>query len=184
MFSLNFIRNIIKLHERYFSNLGSTFVSQAVSASSILILTPFFIKELGTEQYSIYGVILNLILFSTIFDFGLNVGLLRKLVHRHHNYEQLINILFVFFIATFICTIPIFSYLFKSGIVKSGEQKFLTSIFVTLIVTQNILSTLFDVIIQSVNKIFVGKIIRIIRRLHPNCIKKQSDKCKNRRFYF
>ena len=165
MLSLNFIRNIIKLHKRYFSNLGSTFLSQAVSALSILILTPFFIKELGTEQYSIYGVILNLILFSTIFDFGLNVGLLRKLVHRHHNYEQLINILFVFFIATFICAIPIFSYLFKSGIVKSGEHNFLTSVVVTLIVTQNILSTLFDVIIQSVNKIFVGKIIRIIRTL-------------------
>jgi O-antigen/teichoic acid export membrane protein len=162
---LNFIKNIVKLHHRYFSNLGSTFLSQAVSASSILILTPFFIKELGTEQFSIYGVILNLILFSTIFDFGLNVGLLRKIVHKYHNYEQLINILFVFFILLSIFAIPIFSYLFNAGIVKAGEHNFLTSVFVTIIVFQNILSTLFDVIIQSVNKIFVGKIIRIIRTI-------------------
>ena len=140
-------------------------MSQAVSASSILILTPFFIKELGTEQFSIYGVILNLILFSTIFDFGLNVGLLRKIVHKYHNYEQLINILFVFFILLSIFAIPIFSYLFNAGIVKAGEHNFLTSVFVTIIVFQNILSTLFDVIIQSVNKIFVGKIIRIIRTI-------------------
>ena len=165
IFKSGFVQGVIKLHARYLSNLGATFISQAVSALSILILTPYLIKELGTEQFSIYGVILNLIIFSSIFDFGLNIGLLRKLVHKYKHYEQLINILFMFFIVLFFCSIPFFTLLFKSGLIKAGNHYFLTSIFVTIIVTQNILSTLLDVIIQSVNKIFIGKFIRIIRTI-------------------
>ena len=165
IFKFGFVQGVMKLHARYLSNLGATFISQTVSALSILILTPYLIKELGTEQFSIYGVILNLIIFSSIFDFGLNIGLLRKLVHKYEHYEQLINILFVFFIILFFCSIPLFYFLFKSGIVKSGNQYFFTSIFVTIIVIQNILSTLLDVIIQSVNKIFVGKFIRVTRTI-------------------
>lgn len=162
---MQIINKFLALHKRYLSNLGATFVSQAVSALSILILTPYFLKELGTEQFSIYGVILNLIVFSSIFDFGLNIGLLRKLVHRDHAHIQLINVLFIFFISLFIISIPIYIGVFKLGLVNNTSHDVLLPILVAIVVSQNIIAILFDVIIQSVNKIFIGKLIRIIRTL-------------------
>ena len=162
---MNIINKFISLHKRYLSNLGATFVSQAVSALSILILTPYFLKELGTEQFSIYGVILNLIVFSSIFDFGLNIGLLRKLVHRDQAQIQLINILFVFFIGLFIFSIPIYIGVFNLGLVSNIRHSLLIPILVAIVVSQNIIAILFDVIIQSVNKIFIGKLIRISRTM-------------------
>ncbi len=162
---MSIINQFVSLHKRYLSNLGATFISQAVSALSILILTPFFLKELGTEQFSIYGVILNLIVFSSIFDFGLNIGLLRKLVHRDQAQIQLINILFVFFIGLFIISIPIYIGVFKLGIVNNISHSPFIPILVAIVVSQNIIAILFDVIIQSVNKIFIGKLIRIIRTI-------------------
>jgi O-antigen/teichoic acid export membrane protein len=162
---MHIINRFLSLHKRYLSNLGATFVSQAVSALSVLILTPYFLKELGTAQFSIYGVILNLIVFSSIFDFGLNIGLLRKLVHRDQDQIQLINILFVFFIGLFIFSIPIYIGVFNLGFVSNTSHSLFIPILVAIVVSQNIIAILFDVIIQSVNKIFIGKLIRIIRTL-------------------
>jgi O-antigen/teichoic acid export membrane protein len=48
-------------------------------------------------------------------------------------------------------------------VLKSDGQFLNTAVFVALIVTQNIISAFFDIIIQSANKIFVGKLIRIFR---------------------
>lgn len=155
----------LALHTRYVSNLSFTFVSQAVTALSALILTPMLVKELGPQQFSIYGVILNLIIFSSIFDFGLNTGLLRKLIHDINEKEKLISVMFFFYIFSFLLAIPFYIYLFNTGYVKVANQEIFTPIFVAIIVVQNILAVLFDVIIQSVNKIYVGKIIRIIRTL-------------------
>lgn len=162
---MNIINRFLTLHKRYLSNLGATFISQAVSALSILILTPYFLKELGTEQFSIYGVILNLIVFSSIFDFGLNIGLLRKLVHRDQSQIQLINILFVFFIVLFLFSIPIYITIFHFGLVSNTNHSIFIPVLVAIVVSQNIIAILFDVIIQSVNKIFVGKLIRITRTI-------------------
>ena len=162
---MNIRNQFLTLHKRYLSNLGATFVSQAVSALSVLILTPFFLKELGTEQFSIYGVILNLIVFSSIFDFGLNIGLLRKLVHQDQAQIQIINILFVFFIGLFFISIPIYIGVFNLGFVSNISHSPFIPILVAIVVSQNIIAILFDVIIQSVNKIFVGKLIRIVRTL-------------------
>ena len=165
LFSQSFFQGILRLHTRYLSNLSFTFISQAVTALSALVLTPFLIKELGPQQFSIYGVILNLIIFSSIFDFGLNTGLLRKLIHNLTEKEKLISVMFFFYLFSFILAIPFYVYLFKSGYVKLANNEIFTPLFVAVIVLQNILSVLFDVIIQSVNKIFVGKIIRIIRTI-------------------
>ncbi len=165
LFSQSFFQGILRLHTRYLSNLSFTFISQAVTALSALVLTPFLVKELGPQQFSIYGVILNLIIFSSIFDFGLNTGLLRKLIHNLTEKEKLISVMFFFYLFSFILAIPFYVYLFKSGYVKLANNEIFTPLFVAVIVLQNILSVLFDVIIQSVNKIFVGKIIRIIRTI-------------------
>jgi len=162
-FLLNLFKRVVSLHTRYLSNLSFTFVSQAVTALSALILTPILVKELGPQQFSIYGVILNLIIFSSIFDFGLNTGLLRKLIHNINDKEKLISVMFFFYIFSFLLAIPFYIYLFKTGYVKVANNEIFTPLFVAIIVLQNILAVLFDVIIQSVNKIFVGKIIRIIR---------------------
>lgn len=162
---INFFKETIRLHTRYLSNLSFTFFSQAATALSSLILTPVLVQELGPQQFSIYGVILNLIIFSSIFDFGLNIGLLRKLIHNINEKEKLISVMFFFYIFSFILAIPFYFYLFKIGYVKLANNEIFTPLFVAVIVLQNILSVLFDVIIQSVNKIFVGKIIRIIRTI-------------------
>ncbi len=60
-------------HLRYFSNLGATFLSQSVSAISILVLTPVLMRNLGVEKFGLYGVLLNIVIFSSIFGFGLNI---------------------------------------------------------------------------------------------------------------
>jgi O-antigen/teichoic acid export membrane protein len=57
-----------------------TYFSQGVTAISLLILTPFLSYSLGINNFGIYGVLLNIISFSVIFDFGFNTGLLRKYI--------------------------------------------------------------------------------------------------------
>ncbi len=163
LLSIPFVQKLIDSHGRYLSNLSSTFISQAVSALSVLLLTPVLVKQLGTEAFGVYGVLLNIIVFSSIFDFGLNIGLLRSLIHEKMESVWLINAMFFFFIGFFVISMPLYYVIYREGILKNNHT-FLTTAFLTaLIVVQNVLGVLFDVIIQSANKIFVGKMIRIIR---------------------
>ncbi len=148
-------------HLRYLTNLSATFLSQAVSALSILLLTPVLVRNLGTEQFSLYGVLLNIIIFSSVFDFGLNIGLLRRLIHEKSQSEALISSLFFFFLFLFVISVPVFFVLYESEILNTGSNYFYHAFFTAILITQNILALLFDVIIQTANKIFVGKIIRI-----------------------
>ena len=157
------IKNFIQLNARYLSNLSTTFISQAVSALSILLLTPILLQQLGTTQYSQYGVLVNMILFSAIFDLGLNIGLLRKLIHNHPNNLALINTIFFFFVGSLFLLAPLFWILFSVGFVKVESNFYYLSFFVSIIVIQNFLALFFDNIIQSANKIYVGRIIRMIR---------------------
>ncbi len=157
------IKNFIQLNARYLSNLSTTFISQAVSALSILLLTPILLQQLGTTQYSQYGVLVNMILFSAIFDLGLNIGLLRKLIHNHPNNLALINTIFFFFVGSLCLLAPLFWILFSVGFVKVESNFYYLSFFVSIIVIQNFLALFFDNIIQSANKIYVGRIIRMIR---------------------
>ncbi len=137
------IKNFIKLNARYLSNLSTTFISQAVSALSILLLTPILLQQLGTTQYSQYGVLVNMILFSAIFDLGLNIGLLRKLIHSHRNNLALINTIFFFFVGSLILLTPLFWTLFTVGFVKVESNFLYLSVFVSIIVVQNFLALFF-----------------------------------------
>lgn len=159
------LRSLISTYGRYLSNLSATFVSQAVSAISILLLTPILLKNLGSEQFGQYGVLLNVIIVASIFDFGLNTGLLRKLIHQREESKWVINAMFFFFLIVFVLSLPLFYFLYRSEILKTDSHLFYTVVFVALIVSQNIIAVFFDIIIQSANKIFVGKLIRITRTI-------------------
>ncbi|MDB5230138.1 MAG: hypothetical protein JWN76_943 [Chitinophagaceae bacterium] len=148
---------------RYVSNLATTFLSQSVSAISIFLLTPVLSQNLGDENFGRYGVLLSVIIFSSVFDFGLNIGLLRRLIHNKSESVPLINSLFFFFLLLFVTSVPVFYLLYHTGIVTVKADFFYYSFFTGLLVTQNILAVLFDAIIQTANKIFIGKIARIIK---------------------
>jgi len=157
------IKNFIQHNARYLSNLSTTFISQAVSALSILFLTTKLVNELGTTQFSHYGVLLNMILFSAIFDLGFNIGLLRKLIHNNLNNLALINTIFFFFLGTLLFLAPLFWMIFTIGFVKVEGNTLFLSLFVSILIVQNFLAFFFDTIIQSANKIYVGKLIRIFK---------------------
>lgn len=149
----------IKRHQRYMLNLSATFVSQAASAVSLLILTPILLNQLGTEQFGTYGVLLNIVVFASFSDFGLNTSLLRRIIHEPEKAARLINTQFFFFLGVFFISIP-FYYLFiqKNG---NGIEGNFFPLCAAVLVVQNMIAVLFDVLIQSVNKIFLGKLIRI-----------------------
>jgi|GEM_PF-331417 len=150
-------------YKRYLSNLGASFLSQAVTAASILLLTPVLLASLGEQMFGIYGILLNIIALSVVFDFGLNIGLLRKLIHEKEQSVHVVNAVFFFFILLSIIAVPLFYFLFRFDILKSDGQYFITGIFTALIVGQNMLAVFFDVMIQSADKIFVGKMIRVVK---------------------
>ncbi len=148
-------------YKSYLFNLSSSFLSQIVAGVSILLLTPVLLKSLGENSFGIYGILLNIIALSSVFDFGLNIGLLRKLIHEKEGTGYVINTVFFFYILLFLLAIPAFYFLYRFDILKSDAQYLLTAFFTALIVAQNMLAVFFDVMIQSTNKIFVGKIIRM-----------------------
>lgn len=159
------IQQFLTVYKRYLSNLSATFVSQAVSALSILFLTPVLLKSLGQEQFGWYGVLLNIIVFSSIFDFGLNIGLLRRLIHQKEASVWVINAMFFFFLSVFVVSVPLYYFLYRSGFLAGDQRLLLTALCTALIVVQNIIAVFFDVIIQSANKIFVGKLIRVVKTI-------------------
>jgi O-antigen/teichoic acid export membrane protein len=124
LYSIPVVNRILSNHGRYLSNLSATFISQAATALSVLILTPILVKQLGTEGFGVYGVLLNIIVFSSIFDFGLNIGLLRSLIHEKTESVWLINAMFFFFVGTFVMSIPLYYFIYQNGIVKNGHQFF------------------------------------------------------------
>ena len=74
------MNQLLRSNKRYISNLATTFLTQAISVGSIFILTPIFLKSLGTFGFSMYSVILNLIIYSAVIDFGMNFGLQKKML--------------------------------------------------------------------------------------------------------
>lgn len=157
--------NSVKDNSRYLLNLCATFMSQLVSALSVLILTPLLLERLGTVHFGTYGVILNLVLFSSVFDFGLNIGFLKRLIEKKEDTLVLLNTIFFFFLGMFLLCIPLFVWLFSAGLVKIGEGIPFFALMTAILLVQNILAAFFDVIIQSVNKIFLGRSIRVVKLL-------------------
>jgi len=155
----------LQKHSHYLLNLGSTFGSQAVTAISILVLTPLLVQRLGEVAYSSYGVLLNLILVASIFDFGLNTGLVHRLIQEPAQRNSLLNAVFFFYFLIVLLAAPIIYVLFSMGWVVASEHQTLLAILLAGLVVQNMLSSFVDAIFQSINKVYLSKWVRIGRTL-------------------
>lgn len=151
----------LKLSPNYLVNLMTTFLSQACSAGLIILLIPILQENFSVAEFSNYGVLLNIILFTSAFDFGLNLGLMRRLIHERVKASILISSSFFFYLLLFAISIPIFLLLFYTKMLHTSGSFFFHALLTSLLVLQTIVATLFDVILQASNKIFVGKLIRI-----------------------
>ncbi len=151
----------VQLSPNYLLNLVTTFLSQACSAGLIILLTPVLQQRFSIEEFSNYGVLLNIVLFTSAFDFGLNLGLMRRLIHERMKASVLISSSFFFFLLLFALALPVFLFLYYKNLLHTSGDFFLNALLTALLVLQTIIATLFDVILQSANKIFVGKLIRI-----------------------
>ena len=156
---------IIRAHRVYLLNLGTTFASQAVTALSIFILTPLLLERLGKEDFGWYGYLLNIVAFSAMLDFGMNMGLLRRIILEKDAAEKYLNTLFFFFVGIGILAIPAFGALFYSKLLSSRELPWLSGFFVAALACLFLLSYLFDTVINTGGKIYISKSIRIIKLL-------------------
>lgn len=155
----------IKLNQLYLLNVGATFLSQFTNAASLILLTPLLTKYLGLKEFGTYGVIVNVISFSVILDFGLNIGLVRTFIHKLPKTNELLNSLFVFYAALLAILTPIY-YLFYHNYFPSEFNNIIAiAVFTTIIVVQNMFAVYFDSLIQTLNKIYVSKIIRSLKLL-------------------
>ncbi len=151
----------IQFSRRYWLNLITTFLSQAFSAAIIVVLTPVLQQHFSTEEFSNYGVLLNVVTFAAAFDFGMNIGLMRRLIHEQEKASELISTVFFLYLFLFLGLFPLFAVLYKANIINIGSSFLKFGFLTALLVAQTILSYLFDVILNSANKIFLAKLIRI-----------------------
>jgi O-antigen/teichoic acid export membrane protein len=156
--------------KQYIVNLLATFASQGFTAGSILLLTPILLSNLGTELFSLYGIILNLILIFAIFDIGFNTGLLRRLIHEQAQASTLISTCFYFFLAISpLVFLAIWGFINIGWLFAANQSLPISSALLAVLlaawVLLNMQAALFDVVLQSLNKIFVGKVIRIVKTI-------------------
>jgi O-antigen/teichoic acid export membrane protein len=156
---LNFFKTYFT-DKLYLKNLFFTYFSQSVTAITLLILTPFLSYSLGINNFGIYGVLLNIISFSVIFDFGFNAGLLRKYIFKSINYENLTNNLFIFFIGLLFFLIPIIIFILIYFVQITKFSSLFFGLLLSIIVVQNIIILFFETIIQTYNLIYISKILR------------------------
>ncbi len=153
-------------HQRYWLNLFSSFFSQGVAALSVLWLTPFLLNVLGEQSFSVYGIlILNLLPFSLIFDLGYNMGLLRRLIHEPEKASSLISGGCCFFLGLLPITFGVYSALSHFGLMQNTGFTVQQSLLLSLLVVLQLGALLFDIVLQSVNKIFLGKSIRVVKTI-------------------
>jgi O-antigen/teichoic acid export membrane protein len=157
---MNNIKNTILNNKRYLINVGATFFSQFSNAVTLIILTPLLSTYLGLNNFGTYGVIINVIAFSVILDFGLNIGLVRSFIHQSSNIKELSNSIFIFFSSLLFLLFPYFLLFYFSYFQTKNIELIQITGLTTVIVVQNILAGYFDAFIQAQNKIFVSKIIR------------------------
>ena len=142
---LNFFKTYFT-DKLYLKNLFFTYFSQSVTAITLLILTPFLSYSLGINNFGIYGVLLNIISFSVIFDFGFNAGLLRKYIFKSINYENLTNNLFIFFIGLLFFLIPIIIFILIYFVQITKFSSLFFGLLLSIIVVQNILILFFEIV--------------------------------------
>ncbi len=153
------------INRNYLINLAATLSSQATTAIAIILLTPLLLTQLGEAKFSLYGVVLNLIVVASVFDFSLNTTLVRRLILHPEKANESINTVFNFFLLVLCCSIPLYYFSFVAGAVHITEKKLLMSLLVALIVAQNMLAVLFESVMQSVNQWKQAKLIRVLRTL-------------------
>ena len=159
------IKTTILNNKRYLLNVGTTFFSQFANAVTLIILTPLLSNYLGLSNFGTYGVIINVIAFSVILDFGLNIGLVRSFIHQSSNLKELSNSIFLFFLSLLILLFPIFLIFYFNYFQNTNLELFEIAGLTTVIVVQNIIAGYFDALIQAQNKIYVSKIIRASKLL-------------------
>lgn len=153
-------------HQRYWLNLISSFFAQGIAALSVLWLTPFLLNVLGEQSFSVYGIlILNLLPFSLIFDLGYNMGLLRRLIHEPEKASSLISGGCCFFLGLLPITFGVYSALSHFGLIQNTGFTVQQSLLLSLLVVLQLGALLFDIVLQSVNKIFLGKSIRVVKTI-------------------
>jgi len=153
-------------HQRYWLNLISSFFAQGIAALSVLWLTPFLLNVLGEQSFSVYGIlILNLLPFSLIFDLGYNMGLLRRLIHEPEKASSLISGGCCFFLGLLPITFGVCSALSHFGLIQNTGFTVQQSLLLSLLVVLQLGALLFDIVLQSVNKIFLGKSIRVVKTI-------------------
>lgn len=158
------VKKILHKYQRYWQNLYTTFLSQAISGLTILLLSPFLVNQLGEEQFGIYGLlILNIIPLSLIADLGLNMGLLRRLIHEPDKASSLLSVTFFFFLVLTPFSFGVYYLVFKLGWINVSTDQFLYAGLLSLILLLTLLSVMFDIVIQSVNKIYLGRKIRMVK---------------------
>ncbi|NCI49118.1 oligosaccharide flippase family protein [Sediminibacterium roseum] len=150
-----------KVPVNYLVNLLTTFLSQACSAGIIIVLTPVLQRSFSVDEFTNYGVLLNIVLFASAFDFGLNIGLLRRIIHNENAASVLVSSTFFFYLLLFALAVPVFLLLYYFDVLRTGEHFFYNAVLTALLATQTIVAALFDVVLQTKNKIFLGKLIRM-----------------------
>lgn len=152
-------------HRKYLINLSSTFASQATTALAIIVLTPILVANLGEEKFSIYGVLLNLIMLSMAFDFSLNTTLVRRLILYPTRSSESINTVFNFSLLILLFSLPIYYLVFQFQWVHVQGNQWIMSLLIGMVVAQNIVAVMFESVMQSVNQWKDAKLIRVGRTL-------------------
>jgi len=160
---LNRILQNIQNHKLYLTNVGATFFSQFSNAITLIILTPLLTKSLGLNDFGVYGVVINIIAFSFILDFVLNIGLVRTFIHKLPQTNNLLNSLVVFYASLLLILFPSYFIFYHNYFIHPNFSIFSIALLTSIIVVQNILVTYFDALIQTQNKIYISKIIRAFK---------------------
>ena len=148
----------------YLANITSTFFSQGVTAISLLLATPFLYKGLGSATFGIYSVLINLVVLFSILDFGANLGIIRKIIHLSSELNKLIPTLFYFYISLCILLMPVI-YLYLTYSIQWSENNILYACIIAALIICNIISILFDSVLQSLHVIYLSKIIRSVKTI-------------------
>lgn len=146
-------------------NLASTLASQGATALSIILLTPQLAIQLGDDKFSLYGVLLNLIVLASVIDGSLNTTLVRRLILYPARTSESINTVFNFFLLVLGLSLPFYYLAFLFNWVHVSESKGIMAVLIAIIVAQNMLAVMFESVMQSVNQWRDGKLIRVFRTL-------------------
>ncbi|MFM7645532.1 MAG: hypothetical protein ACKO41_02350 [Sphingomonadales bacterium] len=155
----------VKDNLRYFQNVTATFCSQAITALSVLFLTPYLLRSLGEENFNQYWVILNLIVVAAASDLGLSVGLSHRLIIRKRNYSLFITTVLGAQLLIFFLALPLLYLVFYVDLLQVSGNAMLLGMLVSVIMLQNMVALLFDGVLQSFNKIYVSKWVRVAKTL-------------------